>query len=351
MGERLNDADSAVLDEAAKWFSLLRGGGASPEDRRAFEIWRGAHPGHAAANEHALSVWEDIGELDDLKALASAPEFGRQQQRPLPFIEGFAGRKLSKRRFAYSALAAAAATLVFVLVFVVYAQPAWLLPNVHATRTAETAQIALPDGSAADLAPRSKVRVAYSGEERRIVLKRGEAFFDVHKGDARAFVVVSGDAEVRVTGTKFNVRQGPAGVTVSVAEGEVRVRRVASRNGAGNSAAEERLSAGEQVAAPASGDGLSSVIKAPAVTIGAWRAGRLTYKNAPLREFIADANRYSRIPIVAADDRLLDFQLVASLRTDQFDAMIDGLPDILPLEVDRSRRDRIVLRPAAGDTR
>ena len=331
MGEPRTGADGAVIDEATKWFALLRSEAATDEERRAFEAWRSADPRHAAAYEETLSIWEDVGELDDLKDLATAPELAR-------------GRPPSRRAFVYGALAAAIG-LAVILPAIIYAQPAWLLPNVHATRTAETAQIALPDGSVADLAPKSKVRVAYSGDERRIYLQSGEAFFDVRKGDARAFVVASGETEVRVTGTKFNVRQGPGGVTVSVAEGEVRVRRLAPHSGAeASSAAEERLSAGEQVAAPVSGEGLTEVIEAPPSTIASWRVGRLTYKGAPLREFIADANRYSHIPIIA-DESLFDLPLVASLRTDQIDATIDGLPEILPLVVDRSRRDRIVLRP------
>lgn len=331
MGEPRRGVDDAVIDEATKWFALLRSDAATSEDRRAFETWRSADPRHGAAYEHTLSIWEDVGELDDLKDLVAAPEFGRLH-RP------------SRCVFVYGALAAAVA-VALVLPALMYAQPAWLLSNVHATRTAETTQIALPDGSVADLAPKSKIRVAYSDNERRIYLRSGEAFFDVRKGDARAFVVSSGDAEIRVTGTKFNVRQGPAGVTVSVAEGEVEVRRLAPRSSADASGgAKERLSAGEQVAAPVSGEGFTGVVEAPPSTIGSWRVGRLTYKGAPLSEFIADANRYSRVPVIA-DESLLDLPIVASLRTDQIDAMIDGLPEILPLEVDRSRRDRIVLKP------
>jgi len=63
-----------------------------------------------------------------------------------------------------------------------------------------------------------------------------------------------------------------------------------------------------------------------------------------LEDLIADANRYSRTPIIIADDSLLDMKLVAAFRTNQIDAMIDGLPEILPLEVDRSSKGRIVLR-------
>lgn len=331
MGEPRRGVDGAVIDEATKWFALLRSDAATDDDRRAFDAWRIADPRHAAAYIETLSIWEDVGELDDLKDLVAAPEFGHLH-RP------------SRRAFVYGALAAAVALAVIVPA-IIFAQPAWLLPNVHVTRTAETTQIALPDGSVADLAPKSKIRIAYSDDERRIYLKSGEAFFDVRKGDGRAFVVASGETEVRVTGTKFNVRQGAAGVTVSVAEGEVEVRRRALRSGADESVAvEQRLSAGEQVAAPASGEGLTDVVAASPSSIASWRVGRLTYKGAPLREFIADANRYSHIPIIA-DESLLDLPLVASLRMDQIDVTIDGLPEILPLEVDRSRRDRIVLRP------
>ncbi len=335
MGEPRRGADGAVIDEATKWFALLRSDAATDDDRRAFDAWRSADPRHAEAYEETLSIWEDVGELGDLKDLATAPELMR-----LP----------SRRAFVYGALAAAVGLAVTVPA-IIYAQPAWLLPNVHATSTAETAQIALPDGSVADLAPKSKVTVAYSDGERRIYLQSGEAFFDVRRGNARAFIVASGETEVRVTGTKFNVRQGPAGVTVSVAEGEVEVRRRAPRiNADASVAVEQRLSAGEQVASPASSEGLTDVIEAPPSTIGSWRAGRLTYRGAPLHEFIADANRYSRIAIIA-DESLLELPLVASLRTDQIDAMIDGLPEILPLEVDRSRRDRIVLRPTGEASR
>ncbi|GJL91249.1 FecR family protein [Hyphococcus sp.] len=344
MGAAPENADSAVFDEATRWFWKLQGGAATPEDRRAFEDWRSADPRHAAAYQEAREVWDAVGELDDLRELATATDFGRRESGRF-FAGGLVGAAASRRSVVYAGLAAGLA-LALMLPVVFYAQPAWLFPHVHATRIAETAEIALPDGSAAELAPKSRLKVAYSDAERRVYLESGEAFFDVRKGDARAFFVSSGDAEIRVTGTKFNVRQGASGVTVSVAEGHVEVRRL--RNNADASAAGARLSAGEEVAAPASGDSLTDVVEAPPSAIASWRAGRLVYRGAPLREFIADANRYSEVSIVVADDGLLDLPLVASLRTDQIDAMLDGLPDILPLKIDRSRKDRIVLRPAAG---
>lgn len=347
MGAAPENADSAVFDDATRWFWRLKGGAATPKDRRAFEEWRGADPRHAAAYDEACEIWDAVGELDDLRESATAPDFGKPVKKKRFSVSGLAGAAPSRRSFVYPALAACLA-LALLLPVIIYSQPAWLLPSVHATRIAETAEITLPDGSAAELAAKSKIKVAYSGAERRVYLESGEAFFDVRKDDARAFLVVSGDAEIRVTGTKFNVRQGPAGVTVSVAEGHVEVRRRAAntRDEETSGSAAERLSAGEEVVAPLDAADLAPVTAAPPASIAPWRAGRLVYRGAPLREFIADANRYSGKPIIVADASLLDLPLVASLRTDQIDAMIDGLPDILPLDVDRSRRDRIVLRPA-----
>lgn len=347
MGAAPENADSAVFDEATRWFWRFKGGAASPEDRRAFEDWRRADPRHAAAYDQAREVWDAVGELDDLRELATAPDFGKPVNKRFS-VSGFAGAAPTRHSFVYPALAVCLA-LALLLPAILYTQPAWLLPGVHATRIAETAEIVLPDGSAAELAPKSKIKVAYSGAERRVYLETGEAFFEVNADDARAFFVSSGDAEIRVTGTKFNVRHGAAGVTVSVAEGHVEVRRRLAniRDERTSGAAAERLSAGEEIAAPAGAAGLTAVTAAPPSAIASWRAGRLVYRGAPLSEFIADANRYSDVSVVVADVDLLELPLVASLRTDQIDAMIDGLPDILPLDVDRSRRDRIVLRPAA----
>ncbi|MEQ8748395.1 MAG: FecR/PupR family sigma factor regulator, partial [Amphiplicatus sp.] len=77
MGEPRRGVDGAVIDEATKWFALLRSDAATDEDRRAFETWRDADPRHAEAYEGTLSIWDDVGELGDLKDLVAAPEIGR----------------------------------------------------------------------------------------------------------------------------------------------------------------------------------------------------------------------------------------------------------------------------------
>lgn len=64
--------------------------------------------------------------------------------------------------------------------------------------------------------------VVFAGGERKVVLK-GEAFFEVAEDKARPFVVSTGDFDVRVTGTQFNVRVYPDETpTATLAEGSIR---------------------------------------------------------------------------------------------------------------------------------
>lgn len=336
--------ESDIERQAADWFALLQGGAATADDRRALEAWKRADERHAEAYEGMVELWKDAGELDELRELALSSDFGREGATPLHAIKRQARRLLAPRTLAFGVVALAASVFVAAAVL----EPAWLLPNQYATSVAETRLIDLPDGSTVELGPTSRIEVAYSAAERRVALRRGEAFFEVRSSDARAFVVATGDAEVRVVGTKFNVRQGPAGVTVAVAEGEVEVRRTAKPDPVDTPTDKSRrLAAGQQVAVPVAGAALSDIVETPVSNVGAWRTGHIHFNQATLRDVIADANRYSKTPIVIADDSLLDLRLVAAFRADQVDRMIDGLPEILPLDVDRSVRGRIVLRAAS----
>ncbi len=58
-----------------------------------------------------------------------------------------------------------------------------------------------------------------AGNDRRVTLLKGEAFFQVTPDPSRPFRVVAGDVETRVVGTSFNVRRDAEGVAVSVEEG------------------------------------------------------------------------------------------------------------------------------------
>ena len=80
-----------------------------------------------------------------------------------------------------------------------------------------------------------------------------------------------------------------------------------------------------------------------------WRDSRLKYDDAPLSELVADANRYSKIPITLEGSLERDASLKATFSYDagNTDKMLSALPALFPVEIDRSSGAEIIIRNAA----
>lgn len=94
----------------------------------------------------------------------------------------------------------------------------------YATAFGERRHIALPDGSVIDLNSRSRVRIEFAHRQRRVELAEGEALFTVEHDAGRPFTVETGNGQVTVTGTRFDVRRDADGTRIAVAQGSVKVR-------------------------------------------------------------------------------------------------------------------------------
>lgn len=254
-----------------------------------------------------------------------------------------------------------------------------LTPAYYATGIAEVRDIRLSDGSDVTLGASSSLAVAFRRHERRVTLTSGVAFFSVVKNPSRPFVVLVGDEEVRDVGTKFEVRRGPTGMRVSVLEGIVEVMpvpkpatetgrearhssRLARRITLASSAAihdrtpvapllpigDERsgariLTAGSQLTIGPNGV-IPEPQVMPSVEPAAWRYGRLVYVDTPLKDIIADANRYSREPIEIGDARVANTRVSITYPSDQVEQMVSALAHSLSLEVERREGGGILLK-------
>lgn len=78
--------------------------------------------------------------------------------------------------------------------------------------------------------PASLTLVGAPGRGPTVHLEGGRLLTHVHPGALQAghFIITAPGAEIRVTGTIFEVRHRPEGVSVSVARGAVEVRRGAA---------------------------------------------------------------------------------------------------------------------------
>ena len=111
------------------------------------------------------------------------------------------------------------------------------------------------------------------------------------------------------------------------------------------------MTAGQQVAA--TNAVLGKITEVDPASVGAWQSGRLVYRQAPLSELIADANRYFEGSITIDDPTgSLQRQTVsATFDGANIQRMLDMLPRILPVTVHTVAPEQVVLRPQAPSGR
>lgn len=130
------------------------------------------------------------------------------------------------RRWVWRSAAAAAAVLLVAGAAVKTVSLAERLerPVVVYTDLGERSQVELPDGTKVWLNSSSRVeyRTPLFSRERRVTMT-GEAYFEVEHDSASPFIVSSGGLDVKVLGTKFNIRNDNARhcVTTVLLEGAV----------------------------------------------------------------------------------------------------------------------------------
>lgn len=314
------DADrEAALD----WLLRLSGEPGAEAECRA---WREADPAHEAAWQEANATWQGVAALEG--------EIAANWRDELDDIRADGTRRRTIHR-----AAALAASLALVAFFGWFSQ----LPDArYETGRGQVQRIALADGSEMTLGAASEAEVHFGAGERRLVLERGQAFFAVAPDSGRPFTVIAGDAEVRVTGTQFDVHHAIGAVDVAVLEGRVEVRRAAYLPLLAGDRPVAVLTAGQQAVLGEGADRFGAVSET-SLPAGSWRGGRFFYREATLAEIAADLARYSTVPIRVADPAAAGLRVTTSFEVDAIPAFVDNLTRTLPVRQSRDAEGAIVL--------
>lgn len=265
--------------EASQWFTVMKRPSVTPQDLERFRAWRRT-PENAEAFRKVQAAWEAAGSLADRPGLTAATQAA---------LAKYPAKKLtvrvSRRRFVLAPLALGLTGLVVAAGGVF----AWRdLEPVYATEVGGQRLEVLSDGSRVRLNTDTKVRVVFRGTERRVVLERGQAFFEVAHDASRPFVVEADGTRVRALGTKFDVRRDGGVVRVALTQGSVEVK---ARDGG-----DALLAPGQAVVSDARGVSRPAGINVAAES--SWTTGRLTFSGVPLRDAVAEVNRYSDRKVV-----------------------------------------------------
>lgn len=264
----------------------------------------------------------------------------------------------SKRR---GALGVAAGLVVAVGALVISFSP-WRGPDdsdlpAYFTRIGEQQTIELEDGSVVTLNTAGQLAVDYGEDVRRIVLQRGEAFFEVSEDPVRPFTVDLGVRSVTAVGTAFNVRKYPELYQVAVIEGAVAFHEsmdevyespspVDGQAAIAFALAQQRVDEGWVAEFDVSRGVLRAFQPESMERYESWRSGMLSFYGVPLYQVVQELNRYSRKKILIEDDAAMDLIVYTALSIREIDAALDGLTHALPIEI-TEQYDRIVITGAA----
>ncbi|GGK34431.1 FecR family protein [Pseudomonas koreensis] len=321
--ETLSEAEyDAITDAAAHWCMRLHAVDCSAEERLAFEQWRDAHPLHAFEYEAMLEIW-DVAEhlprpLPTTEAALNVP-LKVPLQAPVP----------AWRRYA---MAASVCALALPLAAYSGWQLGWL-PNSyqHFAATDNVRQVTLNDGSQVELNLNTELTFSNYKDERRVTLKKGEAFFEVSHDLAHPFVVRAAEGKIRVTGTRFNVWRYEDQVRVNLIEGSVLVASNAALPGDGlrlGPAMQAQYKRGDympQISQTYSNDNAL-----------AWRSGKLVLDNLALNEALPLINRYLSKPLKLADASTGAIRVGGVYNIKELGGLVNTLPKVLPVYLTRN---------------
>jgi len=238
-------------------------------------------------DEQWQKAWDEPEEIDPT-----------QKQELLGNIRRRIDAQRRRRRMYVIGIGAAAAVLLAVLIRI----PGW---NSRADRQDAAVQwvkmgsdenprkLALNDGSIVWLAPHSIMRVNTDlSKQRRIMLTKGSAFFDVAKDEQHTFSVMVGGQQVTVLGTAFTVHMmDTLDLQLSVKEGKV---ALSNRSGE-----RQALTAGEGVNVERGKTGVVQVEDADAADW--WLQPQVRWHNIALDELLDRIERYYHVRLTGDD--------------------------------------------------
>ncbi|WP_348748302.1 FecR family protein [Pseudomonas rhodesiae] len=308
-----------ITDAAAQWCMRLHASDCTPAEREAFQRWHDAHPLHAFEYAAMLEIWDVADHLP--RTAAAAP------------VLAFKPRSRVRRYAVAAALCLAALPLAAFTGW----QAGWLPDSYqHFEATQGLRQVTLGDGSQVELNLGTELVYSNYKDQRRVTLKKGEAFFTVSHDSAHPFVVRAGEGQVRVTGTQFNVWKYGDQVRVMLLEGSVQIASDAMHGSV-------PLTPGMQ-ASYQPGDVTPHVRPfSPNDSALAWRQGKLVLDNLALADALPLINRYLNKPVMLADASTGAIRIGGIYNLTEVNNLIPSLPKVLPVYLTQNQDGNPVL--------
>ncbi len=296
----------------------------------AWAAWIQAHPEKRPLINDALAL---LAQLSLNEQLPEA-QLDAAEQRLVAAISGGAGLVVFRRRWRW---VAAAAAVILLLAGGIWLQQYSSKTSIK-TAYGQISHQQLPDGS--DVMLNANSTLAYSkgwteGHDREVWMK-GEAFFHVKKTAGKSrFVVHTGNVDVIVTGTQFNVQNRNGGMSILLTEGSVLLQ---TKDGQ-----QIQMKPGDFVAL--NDNSKLQLKEAKEEKVLAWKEHKLIFDNTPMKEVVATINENYGVHIKMTDEAIGHQTISGILPNDNLDVLLQSLEATMSFKITKKEDTIVIGRP------
>lgn len=325
MSKPLNSKSLTLSEMAARWYLRMREHGHNPRaaEHHAFEQWLADDPRHGAEYDSIARAMHQLNSSEGLSKLAEAAE----QQA---FLANEARRKAKQQRLAQLMV------VCFICVAGFFAHQQYQVwqakPVMQLAAQNPVGQIAiktLDDGTKVTLSAKSDMEVTYYRHQRHVLIKEGEAIFEVTKDPERPFVVETDTARITVLGTRFAVNRLQHVVRVSVDHGRVKVESKDDAAPADTTFMAREITNGQVLEVYP--NRAMVLVNRPASDAFAFLNHRLVFDRADSSEIAYTVSRYRLKPVQSQGRQV--HNISADINIQDIDQFLRGLPNIAPLKL------------------
>lgn len=328
-------------EQAAHWHDRLHRDVVTDDTRAEFSRWLDASPDHGIAYDAIDRTWRLAKSgAEDPGILALRHEAAlRLTRRPAHLTRG---PRWATAAAVIALIGGTLASTQWSELTALYGRLRGANASEYSTRIGERLTVALEDGSQVTLNTASVLRPAFDEGERRVILVRGQALFEVAKDSNRPFVVETPHRRFVAVGTAFDVRVEGEKIQITMLEGTVRVEQ--KQPSTANAATTiSTITAGEQLTVDATR--LDRVRLTDPERVTSWRRGQVIFESSRLADAVAELNRYSTTQIALADHALAELRISGAFATGRPAIFVEALTTYFPIAVTRVDDSTLLLSP------
>lgn len=346
MKQDKNNSYIKALEEASLWVAREGSGEMTHAELGELDAWLVMNEEHQKAYMDTCRTSDLLGNISNEEDQQAFADIAPEMRDLFDECDDLSTRLHHQRRpvRSYRWIAAVAASLLLMVVSTILIFQDGPTATTYATEIGGLKTVMLKDGSIITLNTDTQISVALSSSERRILLKHGEAYFDVAKNKTRPFIVVVGKDVVRAVGTAFNIKRRAEVTKVTVMEGIVEVKTKASSNASDNQADSNMivpLNVGGDLTLNSDGIHQTQLQPSEIERTASWRTGMIHFDGEKLESIVKELQYYATKEIIFANDEVRNIIVGGSFDTTNVSSFLKGLELAFPIRV--IERDMVIV--------